>query len=82
MAFREIPGGKFADGGIEFAERPAGIFAGSSLISLPAIFALTFELEFAFDGTLGPQPKLTIEMPIKTNAFLNRFMQFKILVPV
>ena len=54
-AFTEIPGGKFAEGGSGLAERPAGIFAGSSLISRPEIFELIFA--FAFDDEFEPQPK-------------------------
>lgn len=53
-AFTEIPGGKFAEGGSRLAERPGGIFAGSSLISP---FAMELEFELVFDDPLEPQPK-------------------------
>jgi hypothetical protein len=74
FAFKEIPGGIVADGVIGFAESPAGIFAGSSFISLLVIeFALELELEAVVEGPLEPQPKLVITMTklSKINAFLN-----------
>ena len=69
-AFTEIPGGKFAEGGNGLAERPGGIFAGSSLITP---FAMELEFELVFDGPLEPQPKpekMTAKQS-KRAAFLN-----------
>ena len=65
-----MPGGILADGGSGLVESPGGIFAGSILI---AMLALEFELEFAFDGTLDPQPApaKTIIDPSKTAILLN-----------
>ena len=64
-ALTEMPGGKFP-GGRGFAERPGGMFAGSSLISL-LVFAL--ELAFAFGAGLDPQPK-----PVMTTARRTRLL--------
>ena len=71
-AFNEMPGGIFADGGSGLAERPGGIFAGSSFISLFSI-EVEFELEFALDGPLEPQPKTvkSVAEPNKIAVFLN-----------
>lgn len=81
-AFIEIPGGMFADGGIGFAESPAGIFAGSSLISLfPA--AAVFELEFAVEESdPEPHPKLEETTTRQSNKYAILSMTFKNAVPV
>lgn len=81
-ALTEIPGGMLADIWTGFPERPGGIFAGSSLISLPTMelpsafefeAATEFEVDAVFDGTLEPQPKLAVMIveKIMISAFLD-----------
>ena len=66
-AFTEIPGGMFP-GGSGVAESPAGMFAGSSLISLPVG---RFESTFAFGAGLDAQAKPAIAIARKTKVFFN-----------
>lgn len=75
FAFKEIPGGRVAEGSSGLAERPGGIFAGSSFISrlvMALEFRFALALAFAFDGALEPQPipVMTITKPSKINEFL------------
>ncbi len=64
-AFNEMPAGMFADDGSGIAESPAGMFAGSSFVSL-------FAGAFAFGRGFDPQPKLMKIAHIKkTGMFLN-----------
>src|SRR4051812_18969248 len=53
VALTEIPGGMFPLSGTGFPERPGGMFAGSSLISL-AVLEFEFELTFTFSVAFEP----------------------------